>query len=1057
MDTYFNIPAATLTRGLAVALALALLLIGVVAWRRRLLLRLGLRNIPRRRAQMLLIVGGLTLSTMLISCALATGDTINGALQTQVVQIAGRADEVVTQPGHDYFPSAWYATLRDALRGDPDVAGLTPVINRGGVVVADRTARQIASDISMIGVPPASSPAFGALADLKGRVVSLDALGPGEVYVNARLAGNLAAARGHSLYVFIDGRRLTMRVGGVIADDGLTGTQPAMLLSLTAMQALEGQPDMLNRVLVANAGTPTEAVARSGRVAAAIYGANVAGGVFNVDEVKSNATQTVQHAQDIFSRIFTLFTLLAVAVSLLLIFLIFTMLAAERRAEMGVTRALGVSRGGLVAMFVFEGAVYDLAASLLGLVAGLALGSLIVYLLNTVLTRLGVGISFVMTGQSMALAYCLGALCTLVAVLLSSWWVSRLNLVAAIRNLPDAPRFDTGLWSRVRALTRALTLLVYPSYGAARRPTGSAFGRTLPYGRRVIGAIEALLLLVWSLLARGIVLEPLGLWLTRVGYDEANVTIFSLGVSLVAIATGLLARWLLRAAGVLWEPLGCWADRVGYTIAGLGLLAYWVLPYDALYGYGVPRFDGAIEVFFLAGLMMVAGAVWVAIYNVGLVLRPLNGALALLGRAPLALRTAVAYPLHYTFRTGMTLAMFALVVFTLTVMSVIGDAAQQSYSDPSTMGNGFAIAAHTIYTPIQNVEGDMAASPYVRPSEFAAVGTQAYQPIGVIQLSAARPSWSLYAASVVNTGFLRGARIRLSTRARGYSSDAAVWRAVAANPRLAVIDSGALLSHGGYRAQPPIPAPAGVPIFTLSGVYQEDATMDPTPLWIAATGGGRATRVTVIGVIDARAYQTYGLFVNRTTLAAAGAPAVTPASYYFQPKAGLDVERERRRVESAFLDHGLEATVTQDEILRQQGPRMLASGMLQGYLGLTLCMGVIALGLVAARAVVERRAQIGMLRALGYPRRSVAASLLLEAGFIAVLGSVAGVALGLVLCHNLFAANFFEQYKSGMLFVVPWDQLAGIVFIASAASLLTTLIPAWQATRIAPAEAVRAA
>jgi len=324
-----------------------------------------------------------------------------------------------------------------------------------------------------------------------------------------------------------------------------------------------------------------------------------------------------------------------------------------------------------------------------------------------------------------------------------------------------------------------------------------------------------------------------------------------------------------------------------------------------------------------------------------------------------------------------------------------------------------------------------------------------------VQLSAPRPSWSVYAASVVNRDFLQGTRIALGTRARGYRSDAEVWRAVAAHPDLAVIDSQAVLSRNGYAAQPLPGVPANLPQFVLDGVHQEDTTMAPTPLWVAAVAGGRAFKVTVIGVIDSRAYQTYGLFVNDAALRAAGAPLPTPSTYYFRTAPGRDPVTERRRLESAFLDYGLEAVVTSDDILLTQGPRMLVSGLLEGFVGLTLCMGVVALGLVAARSVVERRQQIGMLRALGYRRRTVGFSLLLEASFVALLGGAVGVGLGLALCRNMFASNFFEQYKTGMTYAAPWAQLAVVVLIAYAASLLTTLVPAWQATRIVPAEALR--
>ena len=56
---------------------------------------------------------------------------------------------------------------------------------------------------------------------------------------------------------------------------------------------------------------------------------------------------------------------------------------------------------------------------------------------------------------------------------------------------------------------------------------------------------------------------------------------------------------------------------------------------------------------------------------------------------------------------------------------------------------------------------------------------------------------------------------------------------------------------------------------------------------------------------------------------------------------------------------------------------------------------------------------------------------------------------------DLGTALMLLMGTTGMLFVVPWDQLAAIVLIAYGASLLTTLAPAWQAARIMPAEALR--
>lgn len=61
--------------------------------------------------------------------------------------------------------------------------------------------------------------------------------------------------------------------------------------------------------------------------------------------------------------------------------------------------------------------------------------------------------------------------------------------------------------------------------------------------------------------------------------------------------------------------------------------------------------------------------------------------------------------------------------------------------------------------------------------------------------------------------------------------------------------------------------------------------------------------------------------------------------------------------------------------------------------------------MVAFRAVVERRQQIGMLRALGFQRSRVALAFLIEAAFVVVLGVLIGTALGLVTAYNLFRSE----------------------------------------------------
>jgi len=103
--------------------------------------------------------------------------------------------------------------------------------------------------------------------------------------------------------------------------------------------------------------------------------------------------------------------------------------------------------------------------------------------------------------------------------------------------------------------------------------------------------------------------------------------------------------------------------------------------------------------------------------------------------------------------------------------------------------------------------------------------------------------------------------------------------------------------------------------------------------------------------------------------------------------------------------------------------------------------------------VVERRQHIGVLRAIGFKRSMVRATFLVESSVVALLGTVIGTVLGLLLARQLVL--YFAKTQVGLQVVVPWAEIGLIVVITYAASLLTTYLPAWQASRVYPAEALR--
>ena len=123
-------------------------------------------------------------------------------------------------------------------------------------------------------------------------------------------------------------------------------------------------------------------------------------------------------------------------------------------------------------------------------------------------------------------------------------------------------------------------------------------------------------------------------------------------------------------------------------------------------------------------------------------------------------------------------------------------------------------------------------------------------------------------------------------------------------------------------------------------------------------------------------------------------------------------------------------------------------------MGLGMVVGIAAIGVIAFRNVVERRQQIGVLRALGFQRRQVSLSFLLESGYVVGLGVISGSLLGISLSYNLITEGMVEE-TGEIAFQVPWSTAGVLIGLAMVASMVMTWLPARQASGIAPAEALR--
>jgi putative ABC transport system permease protein len=719
------------------------------------------------------------------------------------------------------------------------------------------------------------------------------------------------------------------------------------------------------------------------------------------------------------------------------------MLAAERKSEMGMARAVGAQRGRLVEMFVFEGTAYDLLAAAVGVALGVATGMVVALTLGRAFAGVDLDMLPRVSLRSLLVSYSLGMLVTFATVLFSANRVSHLNIVSAIRDLPEPPRPPSYLKDRLLAPLRAV-----------------ADGFRALYRLRVFRAVRhwliglpgSLLRLVWLGFTSGPLTLLLGLTLTQMGLQYTSGAAYSVGISMILIGAALVLR-LLASPLVRWMARGrAWnaadlLDRTTYTLMGLALTVFWSLPFRYQQeAFGVPDLSSGPEMLFISGLLLVSGAVLVIMYNTDLLLRLI---LLILGRSPRSapvLRMSIAYPLSSRFRTGMTIGIFAVVIFSVIFMATLFKVNDIVLTDTEQFTGGFDLrVAHSHNNPVEDLPRAIARQPGLRSADYAVIGSLINVPVELKQGEAGR--WEGYPIQAADDAYLENVDYGIGVMAEGYTTAAEIWQALRETPGFAVVDRLAVPSRNTSNLV------IGGPEFSLQGVYLEDETMVPIRLEAREPNSKATFEVTVIGVLEQSAITGFGLITSQETLEKGLNVELPAPTYFIRLAEGVDPGSTSAALESVFLKNGLESVDLIQELRDSMKIQLVFQQLLLGFLTVGLVVGVAALGVISTRAVVERRQQIGMLRALGFQREMVSWVFLIESSFVALLGIGLGVGLALIPASQMVSDMAVDI--PGLTFQVPWTEIALVSGLAYGMTLLTTWLPAVQASQVRPAEALR--
>src|SRR5712691_7152379 len=589
---------------LTLLLVVGAICLTVLAWagRKRFPLRIGAGNFFRRKTQVAIVVAGLLIGTAIISSSFIIQTTFDYTVRSAVCRALDAVDEIVFVAAPDGsrvpFSEQVWTNLQANLTNMPDVVGVAPRFQLGGAVV-DPSTRLFDPTTNLIGFDWAHD--LGRFVRANGSVWDGSGLGASEAIINQKLATAIEAKAGDTLILNIGGPRGFVRfnvtVREIVQDAGRGAWNDGenLFLLLSSFQAALGESGQINTITVADVGGVTQGYLRSDDVVREMTPLLPSTPIFTIAKAKADSIDGASRNIDRLSQVFVLLGFFTVIAGILLIINIFVMLAEERKGEMGVARALGMRRTNLFQSFVSEGLLYALLASLVGSFVGLLVAAVILWGFSQVFGAGAFGgTGFILSWTSLDLinGFAIGFLITMATIAIASWRVSKLNIVRAIRDIPEpVQRRSTR---RQVAVGTAIAILggLGLAFALARQslflqdlgPTGLAFGLAVLTMRvvppRAVFTAAGLFIVGW-------VLSPWKFF----GLANADITLFiAAGLllvfggllvvlfnsdSILALATRLVRRrtWLPVVRTAIAYPMNK-KFRTGATLASIALVMF---------------------------------------------------------------------------------------------------------------------------------------------------------------------------------------------------------------------------------------------------------------------------------------------------------------------------------------------------------------------------------------------------------------------------------------------------------------------------------------------------
>ncbi len=236
----------------------------------------------------------------------------------------------------------------------------------------------------------------------------------------------------------------------------------------------------------------------------------------------------------------------------------------------------------------------------------------------------------------------------------------------------------------------------------------------------------------------------------------------------------------------------------------------------------------------------------------------------------------------------------------------------------------------------------------------------------------------------------------------------------------------------------------------LSRDWAERKGFTPGETLEVVIGDGTSRALTVSGLYE------YDDLAGNFVVARSMFAGTTAVSYDFGVFAvladGADADVVRSSIEAAVADYGQGKVLSQSEYIDEQAGQVnQLLALIYGLLALSVVIAVVGIVITLLLSVLERRREIGLLRAVGMTRGQVRTTVRWESVITSLIGAVTGIVLGLGFGWVIVFALRDEGLTT---FHLPIGSTVTIVITAFIVGVLAAVYPARRATKVNILEAL---